>query len=125
MKKKTAILILMTILFALTAFKRDKVFCIYADDPVCDIKSWSGGMFYGKGSPEEWNTCMNAYGLDSLSVKNYKDIPINNCVSIAEAGITSGNKPIEEGKSQRSTINVIRNKLGPKIFAAIKRNHLM
>ena len=38
----------------------DKVFCIYADAPVCDIKSWPGGMFNGNGSHEEWRACLEA-----------------------------------------------------------------
>ncbi len=65
----------------------DKIYCIYADAPVCDIKSWPGGLFKGKGSPESWKTCLAAYGLDSLSVKDLEDTPINNCVPIAKAGI--------------------------------------
>ncbi len=65
----------------------DKVFCIYADAPVCDIKSWPGGMFNGKGSPEDWKTCLKVYNLDTISVKTFENIPINNCVSIAKAGI--------------------------------------
>jgi len=65
----------------------DKVFSIYADAPVCDIKSWPGGMYSGSGSPEDWKLCLKAYNLDTISVKTFKDIPINNCVSIAKAGI--------------------------------------
>lgn len=65
----------------------DKVFCIYADAPVCDIKSWPGGMYNGKRNPEVWKTCLEAYGLDTVSVKELEDIPINNCVNIAKAGI--------------------------------------
>lgn len=65
----------------------DKVFCIYADAPVCDIKSWPGGMYDGVGSPGAWKTCLKAYNLDTVSVKTFENIPINNCVSIAKAGI--------------------------------------
>jgi pimeloyl-ACP methyl ester carboxylesterase len=65
----------------------DKVFCIYADAPVCDIKSWPGGLFNGKGSPEAWEICLNAYGLDTVSVRDFMDIPINTCIDIAKAGI--------------------------------------
>jgi sialidase-1 len=32
-----------------------KVSCIYAEAPVCDIKSWPGGKGKGKGSPQDWN----------------------------------------------------------------------
>ncbi len=65
----------------------DKVFCIYADAPVCDIKSWPGGMFNGNGSPEAWKLCLKAYNLDTITVKKFDNIPINNCVNIAKAGI--------------------------------------
>lgn len=65
----------------------DKVFCIYADAPVCDIKSWPGGMYSGSGSPEAWELCLKAYNLDSITVKTFQNIPINNCVSIAKAEI--------------------------------------
>ncbi len=65
----------------------DKVFCIYADAPVCDIKSWPGGMFKAKRDSTLWKICLAGYGLDSVSVKNFKNIPIYNCVNIAKAGI--------------------------------------
>lgn len=65
----------------------DKVFAIYADAPVCDIKSWPGGLYSGKGSPADWKTCLGAYGLDTISVKGFKGIPVHNCVSVAKAGI--------------------------------------
>jgi len=65
----------------------DKVFCLYADAPVCDIKSWPGGMFSGKGSPDAWKKCLAAYDLDSVSVMSFKNIPINTCVNVARARI--------------------------------------
>lgn len=65
----------------------DKVFCIYADAPVCDIKSWPGGMYNGSGNPNAWKTCLEAYELDTIKVKTYDNIPINNSVNIAKANI--------------------------------------
>jgi pimeloyl-ACP methyl ester carboxylesterase len=65
----------------------DKVFCIYADAPVCDIKSWPGGLFNGPGSPEAWKACLNAYELDRVSVTDFKGIPIYSCINVAKAGI--------------------------------------
>ena len=65
----------------------DKVFCIYADAPVCDIKSWPGGLGKGEGSKNDWLKCLQAYGLTELTVKEFKDIPINTCVKLAEAKI--------------------------------------
>ena len=65
----------------------DKVFCIYADAPVCDIKSWPGGLGKGEGSKNDWMKCLQAYGLTESTVKEFKDIPINNCVKLAKAKI--------------------------------------
>ena len=65
----------------------DKVFCIYADAPVCDIKSWPGGMYSGKGDLKAWELCLKKYDLDTITVKTYTNIPINNAVNIAKANI--------------------------------------
>lgn len=65
----------------------DKVFAIYADAPVCDIKSWPGGLYDGAGSPESWKTCLEAHGLDTLSVLDYKNIPLHTCVNVAKANV--------------------------------------
>ncbi len=65
----------------------DKLFCIYADAPVCDIRSWPGGMFSGNRSEEAWKICLAAYGLDSISARTFENSPINNCVAVAKAGI--------------------------------------
>lgn len=65
----------------------DKIFCIYADAPVCDIKSWPGGFYSGSGSPKDYAQCLEAYGLDSVSIKDFKGIPIYTCINVAKAGI--------------------------------------
>ena len=65
----------------------DKVFCIYADAPVCDIKSWPGGLGKGEGSKSDWQKCLNAYGLTETTVLDFKDLPINNCIKLAKAKI--------------------------------------
>ncbi|MRH99947.1 prolyl oligopeptidase family serine peptidase [Kriegella sp. EG-1] len=65
----------------------EKVFCIYADAPVCDIKSWPGGLYAGQGSEKDWNECLKVYGLNETTVLDYKNIPINNAVKVAEAKI--------------------------------------
>ncbi|MFC4872806.1 alpha/beta hydrolase [Negadavirga shengliensis] len=65
----------------------DKVFCIYGDAPVCDIKSWPGGLGKGKGSKRDWEKCLKAYGLTALTVNDFEGIPIYNCTKLAEAKI--------------------------------------
>ena len=65
----------------------DKVFCIYVDAPVCDIKSWPGGLGKGQGSKNDWEKCLKAYNLTELSVKGFTGIPLNNCLKLAKAKI--------------------------------------
>ena len=65
----------------------DKVFCIYVDAPVCDIKSWPGGLGKGVGSKNDWEKCLKAYDLTELTVKDFKGIPLNNCLVLAKAKI--------------------------------------
>jgi len=65
----------------------DKVFCIYVDAPVCDIKSWPGGLGKGQGSKNDWEKCLKAYDLTELSVQDFKGIPLNNCLKLAKAKI--------------------------------------
>jgi len=65
----------------------DKVFCIYVDAPVCDIKSWPGGLGKGVGSKNDWEKCLKAYNLTEVTVKDFKGIPLNNCMKLAKANI--------------------------------------
>jgi pimeloyl-ACP methyl ester carboxylesterase len=65
----------------------DKVICIYVDAPVCDIKSWPGGLGKGQGSKNDWEKCLKAYDLTELSVQDFKGIPLNNCIKLAKAKI--------------------------------------
>lgn len=65
----------------------DKIFCIYVDAPVCDIKSWPGGLGKGQGSKNDWEKCLKAYDLTELSVQDFKGIPLDNCIKLAKAKI--------------------------------------
>ncbi len=65
----------------------DKVSCIYGDAPVCDIKSWPGGLGEGKGSKADWELCLSVYGLDEKSVLEFKGNPIDKLKPIADAQI--------------------------------------
>ncbi|NCB07737.1 MAG: alpha/beta hydrolase [Bacteroidia bacterium] len=64
-----------------------RVACIYADAPVCDIKSWPGGLYSGVGSPGDWEACLKAYHLDGETVLTYDNIPLKNAVKVAQANI--------------------------------------
>jgi pimeloyl-ACP methyl ester carboxylesterase/lysophospholipase L1-like esterase len=65
----------------------DKVACIYADAPVCDIRSWPGGKGKGAGSPDDWKLHLKVYGLTEETVDTFKGMPIYNCVKLARAGV--------------------------------------
>lgn len=65
----------------------DKVACIYADAPVCDIRSWPGGKGRSEGSPADWEKCLAAYGLDEVSAESFKGVPIYTAARVADARI--------------------------------------
>lgn len=66
----------------------DKVICIYAEAPVCDFKSWPGGLGSGEGNPKSWETLKKAYGFTSdEDAKAYVGNPIDNLESLAKAKI--------------------------------------
>jgi pimeloyl-ACP methyl ester carboxylesterase len=65
----------------------DKIFCIYADAPVCDIKSWPAGLGKGEGSPECLEKCLAVYGMSMDELKDYRKNPIDNLEPLAKAGI--------------------------------------
>jgi len=65
-----------------------RINCIYAEAPVCDFKSWPGGFGKGKGSPQDWNLILNAYGFkDDSEAKSYKDNPVDNLDNLAAARV--------------------------------------
>ncbi len=65
----------------------EKVACIYADAPVCDITSWPGGKGMAKGSPEDWQKCLKAYGIEENEIGHLIDRPFSHAKEIARAGI--------------------------------------
>lgn len=75
------------IIYNWAAANTNKVACIYADAPVCDIKSWPGGLYKGKGSKTDWKQCLKVYNLNNKSVLEFKGIPIYNAEKVAKAGI--------------------------------------
>jgi pimeloyl-ACP methyl ester carboxylesterase len=75
------------IIYNWAAANTDKVACIYADAPVCDIKSWPGGLYAGKGSKTDWKKCLDVYDLNKKSALEFKGIPIYTEEKVAQAGI--------------------------------------
>ncbi|MFZ2658387.1 MAG: hypothetical protein WAX69_25870 [Victivallales bacterium] len=66
----------------------DKVACLYADNAVCDFKSWPGGKGHGKGSAGDWDKLQVDYGFSSeKEALEYTGNPIDNLAVLAKAGI--------------------------------------
>ena len=65
----------------------EKVSCIYADNPVCDFKSWPGGSGKGPGSAPDWEKCLNAYGLTAEQAETYDENPIDTVHILAENNV--------------------------------------
>ena len=65
----------------------EKVACIYADAPVCDLRSWPGGKGKGIGSAPDWKQNLEAYKLTEETVKDFKGMPIFNARKLAEAKV--------------------------------------
>jgi len=72
-------------LYAYTWAKRnpDKITCIYAETPVCDIKSWPGGKLKGLGDTTAWNQLKRVYHLTEEQAIAYQDNPIDNLEGLA------------------------------------------
>ncbi len=66
----------------------DKVSVIYGDAPVCDFKSWPGGMGKGKGSKGDWAKLIKDYGFkDEAEALAYGKNPVDNLKPLAEKKI--------------------------------------
>ena len=73
--------------FNWAARKPDCVAGIYVDAPVCDFKSWPGGLGKGQGSPGDWAQCKAVYGLTQEQALAYRQNPIDVLAPIAAARI--------------------------------------
>lgn len=66
----------------------DKLACLYADNPVCDFKSWPGGKGIGPGSPADWAKLIQDYGFaDEAEAMAWTHNPIDNLEPFIRAGI--------------------------------------
>ena len=61
----------------------DKVTCIYAETPVCDIKSWPGGKLKSPGDTAEWSHFKQVYRFTEQQARDYNDNPIDNLEGLA------------------------------------------
>lgn len=66
----------------------DKVGLIYADNPVCDFKSWPGGKGSGPGSAGDWVALQKCYHFASeAEALAWTGNPVDNLASLIKAGI--------------------------------------
>lgn len=65
----------------------DKVCCIYADAPVCDIKSWPGGKGASRGDAGCWAECLKAYEMTEEQALKASCNPIDHLEPLAKAGV--------------------------------------
>ena len=65
----------------------ERVACIYADAPVCDIRSWPGGLMKGIGSQEDWRKCRDAYGLTEEQARAFQHNPVDKAATLAENNV--------------------------------------
>ena len=65
----------------------EKVACIYGDAPVCDIRSWPGGMGAGRGNKGDWERCKKAYAITEENLDDFKGNPIDGLEPLAKAGV--------------------------------------
>ncbi|HEX5552667.1 MAG TPA: GDSL-type esterase/lipase family protein [Chitinophagaceae bacterium] len=61
----------------------DKVSCIYAEAPVCDIKSWPGGKEKSQGNASNWKQLLQVYGFTESQAMQYQDNPIDHLADLA------------------------------------------
>jgi pimeloyl-ACP methyl ester carboxylesterase len=65
----------------------ERVACIVGVAPVCDLKSWPGGMGLSARNGKEWSHVLNAYGLTEAQALEYKENPVDLLKPIARAKI--------------------------------------
>lgn len=66
----------------------EKTGLIYADNPVCDFKSWPGGRGSGPGSTEDWAALLRCYGFASEDeALAWKGNPLDQVETIVREGI--------------------------------------
>ena len=62
----------------------EKVSCLYLDNPVCDFKSWPGGMGASPRAEKEWQNCLNAWHFTEAEALAYKGNPVDDLQTLAD-----------------------------------------
>ncbi len=75
------------IIYNWAAANPNKVACIYGDAPVCDIRSWPGGLGAGPGSRSDWEKCLAIYGVTENDANDFSDNPIDHLAPLAKANV--------------------------------------
>lgn len=65
----------------------DKVGCVYADNPVCDFKSWPGAKGVGPGSERDWEKLLQDYHFASEEEAMQYPQPIDKVGILVKAGV--------------------------------------
>ncbi len=52
----------------------DRVTAIYGDNPVCDFRTWPGGLDGSRGSKRDWVRLLAAWGLDKEQAKTHPQV---------------------------------------------------
>ncbi len=74
--------------YAWASANPEKVACIYADAPVCDIKSWPAALRKGAPDPKGWQMLVAAFGFkNEAELRDYKKNPIDILEPLAKAKI--------------------------------------
>ncbi len=77
-------------LFVFNWAKRNpwRVHSIYTEAPVCDFKSWPGGIASGEGDLGSWSALKKEYGFQNdEEALTYKDNPLDKLEALAEAKV--------------------------------------
>jgi sialidase-1 len=70
--------------FAWAKLYPERVSCIYAENPVAEIKSWPGAKMKGVGaSPDQWKQLLSSYGFTEEQALAYNDNPKDNLEKLA------------------------------------------
>lgn len=69
------------------ALHPEQVDCIYADAPVCDLRSWPAGRGNGEFAKPEWEQVLRANGVSEEEALSDSFQPLNNLEPLANAGI--------------------------------------